>query len=83
MQEKGQRRPFAPHLGFDLRDRDPTGIPGLRKNRYRKGARFEGAEVMRIDPEFSLKHFSKTIPFKNQTDTHHLINALRKAGLPD
>ena len=38
-------------------------------------------EVLRINPKFSLEHFSKTIPFKNQSDTDHLINALRKAGL--
>jgi adenylate cyclase len=44
-------------------------------------AHAEAAEVLRINPKFSLKHFSKTIPFKNQSDTDHLINALRKAGL--
>jgi adenylate cyclase len=44
-------------------------------------AHAEAAEVLRINPKFSLEHFSKTIPFKNQSDTDHLINALRKAGL--
>jgi len=44
-------------------------------------AHAEAAEVLRINPKFSLEHFSKTIPFKNQADTEHLINALRKAGL--
>jgi adenylate cyclase len=44
-------------------------------------AHAEAAEVLRINPKFSLEHFSKTIPFKNQSDTEHLINALRKAGL--
>jgi hypothetical protein len=33
LREKGQRRPFAPDLGFDLGHRDPAGITGLRKNR--------------------------------------------------
>jgi adenylate cyclase len=41
----------------------------------------EAAEVLKINPKFSLEHFSKTIPFKNQSDTGLLINALRKAGL--
>ena len=44
-------------------------------------AHTEAAEVLRINPQFSLEYFSKTIPFKNQSDTEHLINALRKAGL--
>jgi len=44
-------------------------------------AHAETAEVLKINPKFSLEHFSKTIPFKNQSDTDYLINALRKAGL--
>ncbi len=28
-----------PHIGFDLRQRDPPGIPGPHKTRYRKGRR--------------------------------------------
>jgi adenylate cyclase len=44
-------------------------------------ARAAAAEVLRINPRFSLEHFSKTIPFKNQSDTDYLINALHKAGL--
>lgn len=41
----------------------------------------EAAEVLRINPKFFLEYFSKTVPFKDQADTEHLINALRKAGL--
>ena len=44
-------------------------------------AHAEAAEVLRINPKFSLERFAKTVPFKNQADTEHLINALRKAGL--
>jgi len=44
-------------------------------------AHAEAAEVLRINSKFSLEYFSKTVPFKNQADTEHLINALRKAGL--
>jgi adenylate cyclase len=44
-------------------------------------ARAAAAEVLKIEPKFSLERFAKTVPFKNQADTEHLINALRKAGL--
>jgi len=44
-------------------------------------AQAEAAEVLRIDPKFSLDYWSKTIPYRNQADKNHLIGALRKAGL--
>ncbi len=44
-------------------------------------ARAEAAEVLRIDPKFSLVPWGKR--FGNQADTERFINALRKAGLPD
>ena len=44
-------------------------------------ARAEAAEVLRIDPKFSLKRFARGQPYKNQSDTELFINALRKAGL--
>ena len=40
-------------------------------------------EVMRIDPTFSLEYFAKTLPYKHQETVDEIINALRKAGLPD
>jgi TolB-like protein/Tfp pilus assembly protein PilF len=45
-------------------------------------ARSEAAEVLRIDPKFSVERFVMARPFKNQADTDLFINALRKAGLP-
>jgi adenylate cyclase len=44
-------------------------------------ARAEAAEVLRIDHKFSLAHWGKTLPFKNEADGEHLIGTLRKAGL--
>jgi len=44
-------------------------------------ARAEAAEVLRIHPEFSLGHFAKTLPYKNQSDIDYTIASLRKAGL--
>jgi adenylate cyclase len=39
-------------------------------------ARAEAAEVMRIDPQFSLERYTKTLPHRQA-----LVEALRKAGL--
>jgi adenylate cyclase len=46
-----------------------------------KEARAEAAEVLRINPKFSVDYFAKTLPFKDQKATNNLINALHKAGL--
>jgi len=40
-------------------------------------------EVLRLNPKFSLVHWGKTLPYKNQADRERLIGALRKAGLPE
>jgi len=45
-----------------------------------KEARAEGAEIMRIDPEFSLERFIKSLPF-DQSRKDPIASALRKAGL--
>ena len=44
-------------------------------------ARAEAAEVLRIDPKFSLEYFANTLPYKNQADTKLAIDTLRKSGL--
>jgi len=44
-------------------------------------ARAEGAEVLRIQPKFSVERFKKQVTYKNQNDKERLIGALRKAGL--
>jgi tetratricopeptide (TPR) repeat protein len=44
-------------------------------------ARVQAAEVLRIQPKFSLKKFEKKIKFKEKTDRERYISALRKAGL--
>jgi hypothetical protein len=46
-----------------------------------KEARAEAAEVLRINPKFSLDSYAKMIPYKDQSQTDKIINALRKAGL--
>ena len=44
-------------------------------------ARIEAAEVLRINPKFSIDHWAKTMPYKNEADKELTIGALRKAGL--
>jgi adenylate cyclase len=44
-------------------------------------ARAEAAEVLRIDPKFSLDYFAKTVPLKDQSQIDKGIDILRKAGL--
>jgi adenylate cyclase len=46
-------------------------------------ARKHAAEVIRINPKFTLKGYAKTLNYKNQADIDRWIDALRKAGLPD
>jgi tetratricopeptide (TPR) repeat protein len=46
-----------------------------------KEAQDEAAEVLRIDPKFSLEHYAKPLVFKNQSNLDRHIDALRKAGL--
>ncbi len=44
-------------------------------------ARAEAAEVLRINPKFSVDSYAKIMPYKDQSVTDGYINALRKAGL--
>ena len=44
-------------------------------------ARAEAAEVLRINPKFSLDYYAKAIPFKDQSARDRIVVALRKAGL--
>ncbi len=46
-----------------------------------KEARAEAAEVLRINPRFSVDESAKLIPFKAQSERDEFVNALRKAGL--
>jgi adenylate cyclase len=46
-------------------------------------ARAQADEVLRINPNFSLKLQAKRLPFKNQADRERYVAALRRAGLPE
>lgn len=44
-------------------------------------ARAEGAEVLRISPNFSLEAWRQILPYKDQAEVEHYLDGLRKAGL--
>jgi len=46
-------------------------------------ARAQATEVLKINPEFSVKQREKTLPYKNQADLQRWLDGLRKAGLPE
>ncbi len=46
-----------------------------------KEARAEAAEVLRINPKFTLKFWEKVLPYKDRSVSDNLIDVLRKAGL--
>jgi tetratricopeptide (TPR) repeat protein len=46
-----------------------------------KEVRAEAAEVLRINPKFSLDYFAERLTYKDQSDADKVVNALRKAGL--
>jgi adenylate cyclase len=46
-----------------------------------KEARAEAAEILRINPKFSVDWLAKAAPFKDQSVIDNYIGALRKAGL--
>ena len=46
-----------------------------------KEARAEAAEVLRINPKYSVDYYAKTLMFKDQSANDRVVDALRKAGL--
>jgi adenylate cyclase len=48
---------------------------------WQEEARIEAAEVLRINPKFSVDYWAKTMPYKNEADRELIIGALREAGL--
>jgi adenylate cyclase len=46
-----------------------------------KEARAEAAEVLRINPKFSLDYYVATLPYKDRSVIDNLVQACRRAGL--
>jgi tetratricopeptide (TPR) repeat protein len=71
-------------------DKDPANIlahTGLTATYSLLGleeeASSEAAEVLKIDPDFSVKNLANTLPYKNKLQLETYIDALLKAGLPE
>ena len=46
-------------------------------------ARKEAAEVLRINPGFTIERFKPLAVYKNLKEAEHRIDGMRKAGLPE
>jgi adenylate cyclase len=46
-------------------------------------ARSAWREVFRVNPNYSLEHRRKVLPYKNPEDFERVVEGLRKAGLPE
>ncbi len=46
-------------------------------------ARTHAKEYLRLYPGVSLRHLAKILPYKSKRDLDHLLDGLRKAGLPE
>jgi len=48
-----------------------------------KDAQAEAAEVLRIQPKFTLDKFKKKLTYKREVDRERFLGALHKVGIPD
>lgn len=46
-------------------------------------ARNQVKELLRFYPSYSLQHVADVLPYKNKRDLEHVLDGLRKAGLPE
>lgn len=46
-------------------------------------AKAAAAEVLRINPRYSIEQFEKTAPYRDKALTKRYADSLRKAGIPD
>ena len=50
---------------------------------YDDDARAEVSEILKIQPKISLERLAERVAYKNKADIDRIIDALRKAGLPE
>jgi adenylate cyclase len=50
---------------------------------HEEEARAAAADLLKINPKFSLEQWGKALPYKDQTQVDRTIESLRKAGLPE
>ena len=46
-------------------------------------ARAAVKEIRNLNPDYSIKFYKKSSPYKNQAELERNVEALRKAGLPE
>jgi adenylate cyclase len=44
-------------------------------------AKWEGEQIMAVNPDFTIQRMMQAFPFKNPSDMEHFIAGLRLAGL--
>jgi len=49
----------------------------------KEDARAEAAEVLRVEPGYTIERVSRANRFKDPRDADHFFGGLRKAGLPE
>jgi tetratricopeptide (TPR) repeat protein len=47
-----------------------------------EAARAEWEKALRINPEYSIEHRRRILPYKNPADFERVVEGLRKAGIP-
>jgi hypothetical protein len=72
--QKGEFNSFLAHVLFTL----AYAISGNISK-----ARFYAAKLLKMNPNFSVEDYRMTTFFKNPKHLEPLIDALRKAGIPD
>ncbi len=43
----------------------------------------KSAEVLRINPGFTIESLKRLVVYKDPKDAEHILDGLRKAGLPE
>ena len=71
---KGACNPFLAHMGLAA---TYTGLGRIEE------ARVHAAEILKIDPDFSLDKARKTISFKDPAHKERVLDILRRTGLPE
>ena len=46
-------------------------------------ARVLAAEALKLQPDFSLRAWASAEPYEDEADLDHMIDGMRKAGLPE
>jgi len=53
------------------------------QSRQLEDARAEAADVLRVNPAFTIERYKRLVVHKDPKDAEHRLDGLRKAGLPE